>query len=251
MATEDKLVREKLVNQGVGALTDAELVSIVIREGGAGSTAVGLAERLLAGADDDYVASVGSSSPAGGASPDGSGEPAHGAARNALAALARENVRKLRVREGLGIQKAAVLAAAFELGRRAAEAAVVPVQITSNEDVERIFRPVIASLPYEEFWVLFLSSANTVLDKTRVSQGGVSGTVVDHRLIVKRAIELLASGIILVHNHPSGVARPSDDDLQITRRVTEAAALFDISVLDHLIITSGACLSFRREGLIK
>ena len=130
------------------------------------------------------------------------------------------------------------------------ETSGVLTSITNNEDVVRIFRPQIASLPHEEFWVLYLSSANTIVGKVKVSQGGVSGTVVDHRLVVKRAIELLASGLILVHNHPSGVARPSEDDKVLTGKVSDAASLFDISVLDHLIITTGECFSFRQAGLI-
>ena len=219
--TEDRSIREKLVHQGAGTLSDAELISVIIQEGAHGSTAVELADAVLN---------------AGGGS---------------LSQLARAGVKTLRMTGGLGVKRAAVLSAALELGRRLAlEETASPDVIRTNEDVEKIFRPQIAGLPYEEFWVLYLSSANTVVGKAKVSQGGVSGTVVDHRLIVKRAIELLASGLILVHNHPSGIARPSDDDIRLTEKIVAGAGLFNISVLDHLIITSGECFSFRKASLI-
>lgn len=218
---EDKSIREKLVHQGVGTLTDAELISIIIQEGGGGLSAAELAQDVL----------------------DANG--------GSLAQLARAGVKELRMTGGLGVRRAAVLSAALELGRRLAlEDAASPDVIRTNEDVEKIFRPQIAGLPHEEFWVLYLSSANTVVGKVKVSQGGVSGTVVDHRLIVKRAIELLASALILVHNHPSGIARPSDDDILLTQKITDGALLFDIAVLDHLIITSAESFSFRQNGLI-
>lgn len=217
---EDRFIREKLVNQGAASLTDAELVSVVIREGRDGLSALGLSEKILQ--------------------------------TETLSQLARKDLKALRMTAGLGVKRAAVLAAALELGRRMrAQEAGMPEVIATNDDVARIFRPAIAGLPHEEFWVLYLSSANTVVGKEKVSQGGVSGTVVDHRLVIKRAIELLASGIILVHNHPSGVAQPSDDDKRLTRKIAEAASLFDIPVLDHLIVTTGDCFSFRQAGLVE
>lgn len=219
---DDRFVREKLVHQGVTTLSDAELVSIIVRDGAGMFSAVELAEKIL--------------------------ESAGGS----LSQLARTELKSLRKIEGLGVKKAAMLSAALELGRRLKlECADEPSVIHTNDDVVKIFRPQIADLPHEEFWVLYLSSANTVIDKSRVSLGGVSGTVVDHRIIVKRAVELLCSGLILVHNHPSGVALPSADDKALTARISEAAKLFDISVLDHLIITPGECFSFRRVGLVK
>jgi DNA repair proteins len=105
-------------------------------------------------------------------------------------------------------------------------------------------------MQHEEFWAIYLSGANTVIDKVKIGQGGVSGVTVDHKLIVKRALELLASSIILVHNHPSGLARPSEEDKMLTNRIKAAASLFDISVHDHIIITSGESFSFAENGLI-
>lgn len=219
---EDKSIREKLVHQGAGSLTNAELISVVIHEGGDGLSAVQLSQNIL----------------------DANGEN--------LCELSKSDIRTLRITCGLGIKRAAILTAAFELGRRAAsDESMTPTVIRTHEDVETIFRPLIASLRHEEFWALYLSSANTVVGRVKVSQGGVSGTVVDHKLILKRAVELLASGIVLIHNHPSGIAEPSGDDKRLTEKIEAGAALFDISVLDHLIITSGGCFSFRRAGIIK
>lgn len=219
----DKEVREKLVTRGAESLTDAELLSVILQEGtlGAGSSVV-VAERILK--NPEY----------------------------SLTALSKMDIKRLRMIESMGVKRAALLSAALELGRRlACEKPDAPVTIRTNDDVLRIFHPQLSGLDYEEFWVLYLSSANTVIDKAKISQGGVSGTMVDHKLIVKKAVELLASSVILVHNHPSGVPKPSDDDKFLTDKIELAASLFDISVLDHLIVTSGGYFSFRKEGLIK
>lgn len=218
---EDRAARERLVNQGVRTLSDAELLSVVIREGGRGVSAVEMAERVIG-------------------------------AYGGLARLADAELKTLRVTAGLGISRAAVVVAAMELGRRAArQQAEVPAVIRTNDDVTRIFRDRLAGLSHEEFWVLYLSAANTVVGNERVSRGGVAATVVDHKIVVKRAVELLASGMILVHNHPSGVAQPSGQDWELTDNIARAASLFDIVVVDHLIITAGECFSFRLEGLLK
>ncbi len=218
----DKAARERLVHQGVGVLDDAELLSIVVREGAGGRQAVELARSLLQEC-------------------------------GSLEELSRVDFKGLRKLQGLGVTRAAALAAAFELGRRVSSKGVdIPHTIRTNKDVADIFRPQIATLPYEEFWVLYLSSANTVVGKEKVGQGGVAGVTVDHRLVVKRAVELLCSGIVLVHNHPSGVAEPSGDDCELTTAIADAARLFDINVVDHLIVTSGGgSFSFRSAGLVK
>jgi DNA repair protein RadC len=218
---EDRAAREKLVNQGARTLSDAELMSVVIREGTDGVSAVGLSQRAI----DMF---------------------------GGLARMGAADVKTLRKTAGLGVSRAAAVAAAMELGRRAAERqAEQPIVIKSDDDVARMFRTQMAGLAHEEFWVLYLSAANTVVGRERVSHGGVSATVVDCKLVVKRAVELLASGMILVHNHPSGVAQPSDDDRQLTDSIVRAAALFEIRVVDHLIVTAGECFSFRRAGLVE
>ncbi len=219
----DKEVREKLVTRGPEALTDAELLSVILQDGSLDvGSSVGIAEKILK-------------------------NPEH-----SLTALSKMEIKRLRMVEGIGVKRAALLSASLELGRRlACETPDAPVTVRTNDDVLKIFRPQLSGLNYEEFWVLYLSSANTIVDKAKVSQGGVSGTLVDHKLIVKRAVELLASSVILVHNHPSGIAQPSEDDKFLTDKIELAASLFDIAVLDHLIVTSGGCFSFRKEGLIK
>lgn len=217
----DKEVREKLVSRGAESLSDTELLSILIQDGSASGCTSELASRVL------------------------------NSAGGTLSTLSRIDMRKLRITEGLGIKKAAILTAAFELGRRIeCEKFASPIMIKNNEDIEKMFRPKMSNLRHEEFWVVYLSTANTVLGQTKISQGGSSSTTVDHKIIVKKAVELLSSGIILVHNHPSGVAKPSKDDKVLTDKVAAAAALFDISILDHLIITSGECFSFRGAGLV-
>jgi len=159
---------------------------------------------------------------------------------------------RLRMTEGIGVKRAAVLTAVFELaGRLHRQEAAAPASIRTKDDVTALFAPLLARLPHEEMWALYLSSANGVIEKMRVSQGGVTALVVDYKLIVKRAVEVLASSLIIVHNHPSGVAAPSPEDISITKRIGDAAALFDIGLVDHIIIADGSSYSFRQYGLIK
>ena len=148
-------------------------------------------------------------------------------------------------------RKSRMLLAAAELGRRitAARAAETDV-ISSSDDVVRLFRSQLETLSHEECWAVYLTSSNRIIERQRVSQGGVQGTVVDHRLIIKRALELLATQLILIHNHPSGAAEASPQDKVLTERIAQAAALFDIRLLDHIIIAREGDFSFLREGLI-
>jgi DNA repair protein RadC len=165
-----------------------------------------------------------------------------------FAELASAGVQRIRRAAGCGTVRATAIAAAAEFGRRvsASSAATVSV-ITSKDDVVRLFAP-LAELPHEEFWALYLSSGGRVIDRVRLSQGGVSGTGVDHKLVVKRAVELLAASLILIHNHPSGLAQPSPHDTAITEAVTAAAGLFDIAVVDHVIISRSGSYSFAEAG---
>ena len=207
----DKQVREKLVAQGPSALSDAELLSILLRDGDAGDSAVGLAERLLA--------HFGGS----------------------LARMERCDLPALRMVGGLGIRRAAAVAAALELGRRLRiEEGQQIDSVRTDQDIVAMFQP--------QLGAVYLNASNRVIDRMRVSQGGVSATVVDHRLIVKRAVEKLANALVLVHNHPSGNELPSDEDKALTGRVDLAASLFDITLLDHIIVTAGPCYSFRSHG---
>lgn len=169
-----------------------------------------------------------------------------------LARVGSEEAARLRMIGGLGLRRARMLLAAAELGRRritAARAAETDV-VSSSDDVVRLFRPQLETLSHEECWAVYLTSSNRIIERQRVSQGGVQGTVVDHRLIIKRALELLATQLILIHNHPSGAAEASPQDKVLTERIAQAAALFDIRLLDHIIIAREGDFSFLREGLI-
>ena len=209
-----KNITDKLSARGVGALTHEELLALLTGD-------EGLGERLLA----EFGGS--------------------------LARLGGEEVARLRMACGLGLRRAQRVVAAAELGRRiAAERAEEAAVIKTSEDVVRLFRSRLLPLTHEECWAVYLTSSNRIIEQQRVSQGGVQGTVVDHRLIVKRALELLATQLILIHNHPSGAAEPSVQDKALTQKIAHAAALFDIRLLDHLILSREGDFSFLRAKLI-
>lgn len=156
---------------------------------------------------------------------------------------------RLRMIAGLGAKRAEHIQLATELGHRIAAAnRSVEESITSSDDVVRIMRPTLQDLKHEECWALYLTNSNRIIERRRISQGGLQATVVDHRLIVKRALELLSTRIIILHNHPSGSATPSQADIDITRKIKEATALFDINLLDHIIITASEHYSFKSNG---
>lgn len=166
-----------------------------------------------------------------------------------LYTIAKTPAPRLRMVAGLGTKRAEKLLASVELGRRIAMAESAMYQtISSSEDVVEMMRPRLKDLKHEECWVLFLTNSNRVIEHDCISQGGVQATVVDQRLIVKRALELLATRIILIHNHPSGSATPSDADHDITSKVKKATSLFDIQLLDHIIITATESYSFKSNG---
>ena len=216
-----KNLLDKLRARGVGALSDSELLGIVMGDGGEQADMAGYAGRVIG-------------------------------AVGGLGELGRCDFSRLRMTEGMGAMLAARVAAASELGRRMVASEVRQRQrIETERDVDELFRPYMESLRHEECWVLYLSSANEIIERTRMSQGGVQGTVVDSRLVVKRALELLASRIILVHNHPSGIAEASQEDIALTQKLSSAAALFDIPLLDHIIISRSDTFSFRRAGILK
>lgn len=218
-AEEDR-PREKLLMKGVGALSDAELLAILIGSGNKDETAVELSQRILF------------------------------SSANNLNNLGKMTIKELiRNFNGIGEAKAITIIAALELGKRRklAEVVVQP-QITSSKDVYNIFHPVLADLPHEEMWVLLLNRSNKILKKFQVSKGGISGTVVDIRLVMKEALDNLASGIILCHNHPSGMARPSGEDDTITLKLKEASRLLDIVLHDHIILCDGRYYSYQDEG---
>ncbi|HOU74974.1 MAG TPA: DNA repair protein RadC [Tenuifilum sp.] len=216
---EDDRPREKMERKGASSLSDAELIAILLRAGNASETAVDVAQRLL------------------------------GQVNNSLNELARLSLHQFTKIKGIGRTKAITILAALELGRRrSAEGPVNRERIFSSRSVIDIFQPALADLPHEEFWVLLLNKANRIIERVKVSQGGVGGTVVDPKLVLKHAVERLASAIIVVHNHPSGNPQPSDKDIALTEKLKNAAQLFDITLLDHVIVTDGECYSFADNG---
>ena len=215
-------IADKLSLRGAAALSDEELVAVVIAESPSDDAAVATARAVVA--------------ECGGR----------------LAGVAACDLARLRMVAGLGKAKALRLKAAVEIGSRVVQSSAAAHDvIASDKDVVRIMEPVIGALQHEECWVLYLASSGRVLERMRISQGGVQSTVVDCRLIIKRALELLAVQIVIVHNHPSGTPEPSAQDITLTERVTEAAALFDIRLLDHVIISHGSHYSFRGHNLVK
>ena len=215
-----KNLHDKLASRGVAALSDEELLALMLESSGDSRDPKVLASNVLA-------------------------------AYGSLHGATRQELNRLRMAEGLGLRRAERLIVAAEIGRRVALCSNAEVEkISTDADVVRLMRPQVVDLSHEECWVLYLTSSNRVIERQRVSQGGVQATVVDRRLIVKRALELLATQIILVHNHPSGAAQPSDADKALTKRIKEAAALFDIKLLDHVIISKEGDYSFRRAQLL-
>lgn len=208
-------LRNKMTSRGVEALDDRELLSLLVED-----------QQLAAVLLETFGGSLGR--------------------------LTHAPEARLRMVGGLGLKRARMLLLAAELGRRvAAEGVGEADSISTSDDVVRLFRPKLDRLTHEECWAVYLTSSNRVIERQRVSQGGVTGTVVDHRLIVKRALELLATQLILVHNHPSGTPEASTQDRALTERIVKAAALFDIRLLDHVIIArGGGHFSFREAGLI-
>jgi DNA repair protein RadC len=218
---EDDRPREKLLSIGRGALSDAELLAIVLGSGNTKETAVQLAQRMLS---DNH---------------------------NSINALSKLSIADFKKYRGVGTVKAINIAAAFELGRRRTDShAIQKVKITSSNVAYQIFQKRLSDLPHEEFWILILNRANQVLKEENISKGGISGTVVDVRLICKSAIENNASGIVVAHNHPSGQVLPSEQDKSITQNLKEALKLFEISLLDHVIIGDNKYYSFSDNGLI-
>ncbi|MFI3292930.1 MAG: DNA repair protein RadC [Rikenellaceae bacterium] len=211
-------ITDNLLVRGVSSLSDKELLMLLLED-------VPNVERVV----DELFSTYGRS----------------------LKSLMCEDIARLRMVEGIGLKRAQRIVATAELGRRVSqESAPELTIITSSKDVVDYFRPKLGALPHEECWVLYLTSSNSVIESSRLSVGGVGATIVDHRLIIKRALELLATQIIMIHNHPSGAVEPSRDDVELTRRVNSAAKLFDIKLLDHIIVSSNGDYSFLNSNLL-
>ena len=219
-ASDDR-PREKLLKKGVQSLSDTELLAIIIGSGTREISAVELARQILSQAD------------------------------NNLTLLGKKSVADLMRLKGIGEAKAVGLVAAFELGRRRNQSEWVEKdQLNSSREVFNYIQPLISDLDHEEFWVVYLNRANRIIDAQNLSKGGIAGTVIDIRLILRKALEVLASGIIIGHNHPSGNKRPSESDKQITGKLKTASGQMDIKLLDHIIVADNSYFSFADEGLL-
>jgi DNA repair protein RadC len=213
--------REKLMDKGRQVLSEAELIAILIGSGSRSETAVELSKRILSTVE------------------------------NNLNELGKLGVKELTKFKGIGEAKAISIVAALELGRRRKETEIVKREkITTSRDVFDIMKSGMIDLPHEEFWILLLNRANAVIRKELISRGGVSGTVVDTKIIFKTAVEHYACSLIICHNHPSGNLKPSDADIRITKSIKEAGKIMEIPLVDHLIITDSSYYSFADEGML-
>jgi DNA repair protein RadC len=213
--------REKVMANGIQYISDSELLAILLGSGTKNTTAVELARQILR--------SVG----------------------NSLHELGKQNLGDLLKVKGIGPAKAISILAALELGRRRAGLHhIEKVPIKSSETVFNLFHPLLGDLEHEEFWLLMLNRSNRILGRFKVSQGGLSGTVIDTRIILKKALDNLSSSIIICHNHPSGNNQPSDADVKITEKLKRAAEMLEIKLLDHVIIAEKSYFSFADEGMI-
>ena len=218
--SEDDRPREKLMLKGKSALSDAELIAILIGSGNRNESAVDLSKRILGGVS------------------------------NNLNALGKLSIAPLTQYKGIGEATAISIIAALELGRRRrAEEAVELVKITSSKAIFDLMQPIIGELAHEEFWIVYLNNSNKVLSKEQLSKGGITGTLVDVRIVFKKALELSATALILCHNHPSGTLVPSEADKHITKKLKLAGESLEIKVLDHVIVTENSYFSFVDSGI--
>jgi DNA repair protein RadC len=210
-----------MFTKGIDSLSNAELLTILIGTGTRSQSALELSQLLL------------------------------NSANNSLNQLGKLTLKELQRVKGIGSAKATTIATAFELGRRRqTEQLTERPKITTSKNAFDIVGALMADLPHEEFWVLLLNRANQVISREKISQGGISGTVTDIRIIMKLAIDSLASGLILCHNHPSGNLSPSNEDIKITKQIKEACSLVEIIIVDHIIIGNKGYYSFADNSLL-
>ena len=215
---KEEMPRERFVSKGAESLSNAELLAIILRCGTREKNAIELAREILERSQDS------------------------------LQQLRRFSLEEFSSIKGVGIGKALSIMAAFELSRRAETEVYEGLQILSSSDAARVIAPLLRDLQHEECWVIYLNRANRVIAKERHSSGGVAATVMDAKLIVRRALAKLASGLIIIHNHPSGNRLPGSEDKQMTRRLSKAAEVCDLVLVDHLIVAGNTYYSFRDEG---
>ena len=216
---EDDLPSQKLLLKGNGSLSDAELLSIIIGTGVSGENSLDIAMKSLS------------------------------ICGNNLCEFWKFSVSDLQKIKGIGEKRAVKIAAMFALARRRNESEVIiKNKISKSQDAFEIFHSLMGDLPYEEFWLLLLNRANRVIKKVKISEGGISGTVVDPKKIFQICLEQHATSILLGHNHPSGAVTPSEADNKITKKIKDCGLLLDVAVLDHIIVGDDRYYSFADEG---
>lgn len=218
-AAEDR-PREKMMLKGAEALSNAELLAILIGSGNTEESAVALMQRVLNECGGD------------------------------LNRLGKWEVRDFARFKGLGPAKSVTVMAALELGKRRKVEAAERVAIASSQQIYELFHPLLCDLPTEELWILLLNQSSKVIDKVRVSHGGIDHTTADVRSILREALLQRATQLVLIHNHPSGNPQPSREDRRLTEQVQKAAGLMNIRMIDHLIVTDGRYYSFHDEGIL-
>ncbi|HZF64483.1 MAG TPA: DNA repair protein RadC [Chitinophagaceae bacterium] len=218
---KDDRPREKLLMKGPESLSDSELLAILLVNGTRAKSALDLAKEIL------------------------------NLGKNNLPELGKLTVKQLTKIKGIGEAKAITIVAALELGRRRQALGFLEKEvITSSNDVARFLQTILQDYRHEVFAVLFLNRANKVNHFEIISEGGITGTVADPRIILKKALEQDAVSLILCHNHPSGSLQPSKADEELTIKIREASKYFDIKVLDHIIVSEAGHYSFADEGLL-
>lgn len=219
--SDDDKPREKLVQNGKSVLSDAELIAILIGSGSRNESAVALSKRILASAE------------------------------NNLNELGKLSIKQLTEFHGIGEAKAVTIIAALEIGRRRRDGEVLKItKINSSRDAFELLQPRMGDLGHEEFWILYLNNGNKVLHSALLSKGGLTGTLVDVRIVMRQALELGAIALVLAHNHPSGTLKPSKGDRDVTAKLKRAALALDITILDHIIVTEKDYFSFADEGVL-
>lgn len=217
----DDRPREKLMLKGHRALSDSELLAIIMGSGSREVSALDLAKQILASVDNNW---------------------------NNLAKLTVKDLCKFK---GIGDAKAVSIITALEIGRRkAAQDLPNRHKITTSQDIFQLMHGLLCDLEIEEFWVLFLNQSNSVIKKKQIGLGGINFTAVDLRVILREAIEEGSTAIALAHNHPSGSLSPSSADKNLTRKIKEGANLLDITLIDHIIVTQKSYFSFADEGIL-
>jgi DNA repair protein RadC len=218
---EDDRPREKFLQKGINSLSDSELLAIIMRNGNKDESALELSQKILASVHNNW---------------------------HQLSLLSIQDLMKFK---GVGKVKAISIATALEIGRRRARQEISDIKvISSSKDTYSIFKNQMSDLRTEEFWAIFVNQRNKIIHTAKLTEGGISQSIVDVRVLFKTALDHFSTGIIVAHNHPSGNLKPSREDIDITQKIKEAGKMLGIQLLDHLIITQNSYFSFSDDGIL-